>query len=695
MNLILKVGRGIGWLLSKIVMVVLAIVVIGPYEGTKWLYKRVYKEWLDYIGFTLFGLTTSVYSAISAYDFVHSIGHGVLASGVAGFVGFLLVAAAVAPVLWMLVLRWVVKLFDKLWRAINDVARKNFESLAASLLEVCRYLPGSNGAWTKVLAPDRKSFLLNVLKVIAYPTSVAGSAYVGYTISHWVAALCAGVPILAGAAVGAGAVVGALVFALLADIACKWLHYGKTPALALLLSFGAIAGAVPFVGSFLALSLTTTAIGSAVAYVLAVAYVFPYAVVFLSDRFMNWVLTTLKPLLTSAYDEKESGSRQMFQQLTNLVVTGLAGWGTYWLCAAIALPFAVSLLAVFVVVALTYTLAGKALDWDGGNFVIGGTLAVGTGVAAGFSWAHFGFAYSNFGAVIAGVLAALPVFFLVFPLFYVGYRWLSTRVTINGAVTAIGEALSAAHDKVWKRFDKLIDKCQKVYRFAYRDERPYDKLVLQITNLLVTAAVGFGLHGLLQGFAVGHLQLLQGFLSGYPSLLHGIAAHPWLLHGLATGHPWLAITATAIGTAITYIAVGQYIVKTGLELVGATVSLVAAVILGSIVSGAQPLGLLFAVPFGIVVAALTYALVYPLAFIGVRWIADPLFTGWLLPILDGIHQWAWNTFFTVFKAVRDFLAPIFSFLFGWLKPAWDMIAGLFVGAWKMAMSAWNSMFGSK
>jgi hypothetical protein len=663
MNLILKLGRGIGWLLSKIVMIVLAIVVIGPYEGAKWLYKRVYNDSVDYVGFSLFGVVGSIYAASSGYGLVQGFGYGVLASGVAGFVSFLIAAAYVTPILWMLILRWVVKGFDKLWRAVNNAARKNFEGIAAGLLGACRVLPGSDGAWTKLLAPERKSFLINALKVVAYPSLVAGSGYLGYLIFHWATALFAGVPILVGVASGAGAVAGVLVFSLLADVGCKWLHYGKTPALALLLSVALVAGIAPFAASFLGLTLVTTIIAGFVASVLVAAYVFPFGVLMLSDKFLNWVLTTLKPLLESAYDEKKSGSRQLFQQGANLIATGLAGWGAAWLCSAIALPFAVTIGSVILVVALTYTLAGKTLDWDGGNFVIGGALSAAAGILAGFGWASAGFVYGNYGAVIAGVLAALPVFFLLFPLFYVSYRWVSNIAIINGAITAAGDGLSAGHDKVWQKFDKLVGRCEKVYRFAYRDQRPYDKLVLHITNILVTVAVGFGLHWLLQGFA---------------------------LH-----HAWLALAATAIGTAITYIAGGQYIVKTGLELVGAVTALVVAVALSSIVVGAQPLGLVFAVPFGIVVATLTYVLFYPLFFIGVRYIADPLLTGWLLPILDGVHTWTWNTFFTVFKAVRDFLAPIFSALFGWLKPVWVAIAGLFAGAWKMLMDAWSSMFGGR
>ncbi len=663
MKLISNVVHGIGWLLSKIVMIVLAITVIGPYEGAKWLYKRVYKDSIDYVGFSLFGLIGSIYGAISGYGLVHSFGYGVLASGVAGFISFLAAAAFVAPILWICILRWVVKGFDKLWRAINNAARKNFEGIAEGILDACRILPGSNGAWTKLLAPERKSFLINALKVVAYPSVVAGSGYLGYLIFHWATALFAGVPILVGVASGAGAVAAVLVFSLLADVACKWLHYGKTPALALLLSVAAVAGAAPIVASFLGLTLVTTVIAAVVAAVLVAAYVFPFGILLLSDNFLHWVLNTLKPLLESAYDEKKSGSRQLFQQGTNIVVTGLAGWGAAWLCSAIALPFAVTIASVLVVVALTYTLAGKALDWEGGNFVIGGTLAAATGIATGFGWASAGFVYGNYGAVIAGVLAALPVFFLVFPLLYVVYRWVSTRAIIGGVVTTVGEALSSGHDKVWQKFDKLVGRCEKVYRFAYRDQRPYDKLVLHITNLLVTGAAGFGLH--------------------------------YLLTGVALTHPWLVIAATVIGTLITYIACGQYIVKTGLELVGAVTSIAVAVLLGSVVVVAQPLGLLFAVPFGIVVASLTYVLAYPLFFIGVRFIADPLLTGWLLPILDGIHKWAWDAFFTVFKAVRDFLAPIFSWLFGWLKPVWVAIAGLFVGAWKMAMDAWNGMFGGR
>jgi hypothetical protein len=656
--------RGIGWLLGKIVMIFLAIVFIGPYEGAKWLYKRVYNDSLDYIGFSLFGLIGSIYGAISGYNLAHGFGYGMLASGVAGFISFLLAAGYATPILWMIFLRPVVKMFEKLWKAINNFARKNFEGVALGLVELARALPGADSGWSKLLAPERKaSFFQKVLEVLTYPSAVAASAWAGYVSYNWVAAFGAGIPLVAGVATGAGAVVGVLIFALLADVVCKWLHYGKLPALGLTVSVAAIVGGAPVVASYLGLSLVTTLIATAVGIVLFTAYAFPWFVLLFSDRLLAWVRDTLKPLVESVYDEKETGSRHLFQQGTNIALTAGAGWGAAWLCSAIALPPIATVASVVVVVALAYTVFGKVLDWDGGNVVIGALLALGTGAAAGFGWHNAGFIYGNWGAVISGVLAALPVFFLIFPLVYAGYRWVANLPGVTVVTGGLGGALHSGHDRVWKRFDKLVDRCQKVYRFAYNDERPYDKLVLHVTNLLATGAAGFGLHFLLTGFAITH--------------------------------PWLALTATAAGTAITYIAGGQYLVKAGLELVGAITSLIAAVALGSLVVGAQPLGYGFAVPFGFVVAALTYLIVYPLAFIGVRYVADPLFTGWLLPILSGIHSWCWNTFFTVFKAVRDFLAPIFKFLFGWLLPVWMWVVGLFVGALKLAQDAWNSMFGRK
>ncbi len=658
MNILRGIAKGIG----KLIMIFLAITVIGPYEGAKWLYKRVYNDSLDYVGFSLFAVIGSIYGAISGFNLVHSLGYGTLASGVAGVVSFLVAAGYVTPVLWMLLLRHVVKLFERLWKAINNFARTNFQGLASGLVDLGRALPGADAGWSKLLSADRKkSFFQKVLEVVTWPSAIAACGWAGYLTFNWVAAFGAGIPVLAGIATGAAAVVAVLAFALLADIAAKWLYYGKTPALGLSLSIAAIAGGAPFVASFFGLSLLTTLIGSAVGIVLTTSYLFPWAVLIFSDNLLTWVRKTLKPLVESVYEEKDTGSRHLAQQGTNLVLTAAAGWGAAWLCSAIALPSAVTIASVAVVVGLTYTLAGKVLDWDGGNFVIGGLLAAGTGVAAGFGWHNAGFIYGDWGAVIAGVLAALPVFFLIFPLLYVVYRWFSNLPVVNVLTNGIGSALHTGHDKVWKRFDKLVTRCEKVYHFAYNDERPYDKLVLHITNLLVTVAAGFGLHFLLAGF-VG-------------------------------AHPWLVLAATAAGTAITYIAGGRYLVKTGLELVGAGTSLIAAVALGSLVLGAQPLGYGFAVPFGIVVAALTYFLAYPLVFIGIRYVADPLLTGWLLPILDGVHEWCWNTFFTVFKAVRDFLAPIVKFFFGWLKPVWLGIVGLFVGAWKMAMDAWHGMFG--
>ncbi|HEY9684026.1 MAG TPA: hypothetical protein V6C86_20760 [Oculatellaceae cyanobacterium] len=651
-----KTLRGLGWLVSKLLMIVLAIVVILPYEATKWLYKRVYKDTVDYIGFSIFALAGSVYAAASGYQLAQGFGYGLVASGVAGFVAFLLAAAFIAPVLWMVLLRWIAKGFDRIWRGTNEFARKHFGDIASGLVSMFAHLPGSDVMWGHVNDPNRKSFVVRALGVLAYPCVVGSAGWFGYNILQYGQAFFHGTPVLSGIGTATGATVGVLVGLLLADVASKWLYYGKNNALGLTIGGGLAFGGAPFIAPLFGLSFTATAIAAVVAFALLVAYVVPGFILLFSDKFLNWVIEKLKPLLESAYNEKDSGSRHLFQQLTNFGVTALAAWGAWWLCGAIGLSVVTATIATVVTLALTYTVGGKCLDWEGGNFVIGGSTSAAVGITAGVAYTKAGFIYGNYGGVVAGVVAALPVFFLLFPLLYVAYRFVSTSSLLTGLTEWLGNGLNAVHKRVWKRFDVLVDRCQKVYNYAYRNERPYDKLVLHITNLCATAAVGFGLH--------------------------------MLLHGFASGHAILANLGVAAGTAIMYIAGGRYIVKSGLELLGAAWALGAGVGLGALVLTAQPLGYWFAIPFGGVVALLTYFLAYPLVFIGVRFVADPLLTGWLLPLLDGLHSWCWNTFATVFKGVRDFLAPIFG-------PIFNFIGGLFAGAWKMAVETWQSMFGHK
>jgi len=639
-----ETGNSQGWL-SRFFMIFIALVVIGPWQGAKALYKRIYERenWSDGLVYTPLAIAGSLYSSFWIGNLMRSHGHSMPLWLFCGFVALLAAAGYGCPILWLTFLKPIWHVTKRIWKDVDDFAQKHFET---ACLNIVQALPLSGGMWKKIVDPTRKSFFGRLVKTVMYPIAVLGSGYLGYSIYLFAHALSTG---LVGLALSvAGGVVGFLVFASVADVLCRLVHYGKLPAVAILLSLAAAA----FVGHFaLAFGLAAAVIAFVVVASLSTAYLVPAVLLLFSDHFLNWVLTTLKPLLEGAYEQSENPARRLFGQTLNLVTTALAGWGTWLLCSAIALPVTATAPILLLTVALAYTLGGKVWDSDAGNYLSGSVLALVAGGHAFHEYSRLGFIGGHYAAIAVGVVAAFIIWALAYPGLLLGYQRLFKAYKSTGW-------LVAAHTAVWTKFEKLVDKCETVYYWGYRDNRgDFDKLVLHLFNGLVALALPVALF---------------------------FGAHQFVM-----AHYIVSSIATVLLVMFSYVVGGHYILRSGVELVGGVSATAAAIATGVFVAPLQVLGWWLAGPLAVLVGSLVFVLFFPAGFIGARYVVDPTGTKFLLPIFAALYDRGWARFGKLWIA----FVAVYNSVVTFLSPYWAGITGWFAAGWRSIMAAWDRMVG--
>lgn len=638
---------------------IFAVLFVAPWEGGKWLYKRIYepvfsgKYWSDAFVYSLLALVGTVYSAQWIFNFLHHHGHGWFVSLAAGFVTTLVSGGYACPILWLGFLKFFWHRTEDGWKAINNYGQTHFENEALETVHDFRWLPFSKSLWDKLLDPTRKSWFAEGVRGLMYPIVVIGSGWVGYNkiylFSHALAQGTLGL-----AASVAGAVVGFMVAALLVDLLCKFIAYGKIPAVAILLSGAAAVAAGHFAYHWgaIAFGITFAVVGT-----LSVGIILPGVFLLFSDRLLKWVINTFVPWLHGAYSQPTNPARRFEGQVRNLGVTALAGWGTWLLCGAIATPIWVTVPAIALAVYLFYTVGGQLWDSDEGSYACGSILALVAGACGGYEYHRLGLPLGGFGIGAAGVLSAFLVFGLIYPVVLRSWQRVATRTWLSAIVNPVSGWLVTWHDAVWTPFEKLVEKCGTVYYSGYRDDGDFSKLVLQLFNGFVALAVPvvfyFGLHQ----FVVAHLILSS--------------------------------IAVLLLTAFSYVVGGHYILRTGVELVGAVVALAVTILAAVFVGPAQALGMAFAVPFGIVLGFLTFWLAFPALFVGFRYVSEPHVTNFLLPLVAGLYNRAWARFGKWWVAFQSAYVAVVNFL----KPYWLKFTTSCKNAWNSVVAAWNKVRG--
>jgi hypothetical protein len=218
----------------------------------------------------------------------------------------------------------------------------------------------------------------------------------------------------------------------------------------------------------------------------------------------------------------------------------------------------------------------------------------------------------------------------------------------------LGNGLHWLHQKDWKAFDKLATACEKVYWWGYGDKnKNFMDVAAHEANIVASVALTIAVGVTMHSFGRGHI-------------LTGVVC--------------------ALVLALGYLLGRKLLFKNRIEPAGCLAALLFAIGSGALVTHLQPLGLLFAVPFGVLIGTVVYCLIFPSLYMGWQWFTDPKLTAVLLPLLNGLYDFAWGKFAWIY----DGAISIYHFL----EPYLGGLIAFFASAWNAAKGVWDSVFGA-
>jgi len=657
-----KLGSGAKNPLARILLTIIAVVVMVPYEAAKTLCDKAYSGFAGafraVLGFA-FGITGGIAAG-------HYVGWTLQAPTVlwllSGLAGFIAVTFYLWPIAWLVLVNPAWRLADAIWDGIREFARKHFKGLTQGFINlITSVFPLSGKLWGVINKTGRDSWLDNVLIGVSYCTAVAGSGYLGWSIYKGLGAYLAaswGFPLIA-AAIAAG-FVGVVVFAMASGVLAQLLKYGEVAFVAVGTGFAAVYALSGITGTVVAgfgLSPVYNWAAYAVEYLVYMAYAFPLANVVLSDGF-KWFIEKVKPLIEEVYDGEEKKYRQFFHGVVNLATALSVGSLTLLVVGPmLALPVWGAWLLASAVALLSYIIVFKVIDMDGGNIILSLLASAAAGWFSFSAYSGAGWIFGIYGAIAAGIAAAALNFLLVFPLTYILFRFLTNRLLSSW----LSEPMTKAHGEVYEGFKRAMKEVGHCYEYGYRDksdaQKAYRELFLHLVNLATAVGAYFGCLT-----AAGAL-------------------------GLPTWATWVV---TALGVLVSYTLVGKLILKAGTELVGVVAGLTGAVYAGSMVHAAGVATWLSAA-VGLAAFALVFFIVFPLAYVIVRVIGQPVLTGWLKPALESVYNWfwarvvqLWELYLVIYRSIRDFI-----------KPYWQRLVATWRTVWKSVRETWDSIRGKR
>lgn len=654
----------------------IAIIVVPIYQGGKWLSEKAFDGWKGWLLGIIVGLPLSIAGGIYAGHWVGWNEHPAAVAWVgtwaahfflpfvgvvAGVLSFLFLLTYAWTILYLLAVKPVTTLADKIRHWATDRAYERYTAFNSDFIEVVKTIFQPSSLWSTVQEKDKKhSWVSGFIGVVSYLSLAAGTLWLGWHILTGVHGLLA-------AYIGwlawlpAALVVYFVLFSVVPIVGELIEHavltFGSVTsgcAVAVALKGYTAAGVTALGGSSTLVVVADVAVGLVV-----MAYVFPLVYLILSGGFMKKIAENVRKLLDGVMDEPKNDFRRLFHQtVTVALALAVAPAGAHLLLGMLAVPAPLAILAIAAAMVLVYILVGELLDNSAGNALTDLALAAGLGVRAGFAYAAHGLVLGTIGAIVAGVLVSVVTFCVVFPIVYRGIRAVCNKTGLSD----LGKPLGAAHDKVWEKFEKVMRKFERVYECGYWADREgtndsdFRKAFLHVVNL-GSPVVGF----------------IGGVL---------------LCHFLGLGTV-LTVVVSIVTALLAYLLLGQVILHGGAYVVGVVAMLVGGSWAGTLAYAAQPERLYsLAVPAGIVAAALVFFFVFPAGYIALRYLTSRAATP-VLKALSSLYDGAWKLFdkliwqpfLAVYRAVRDNV---------WL-PIWHLIVRFFTAVWGVWLVIWNGV----
>lgn len=324
---------------ARLLMAVVAVLVMVPYEFAEYLCGKAYKGWIGALRAVL-GFGLGIAGGIGAAHYVGwTLDWPFFLWLLAGFGGFAAVRFYAWPISYLILIKPAWTLAEKIWDGIGDFARNHFKNLTQRCINLLTSVfPLSGKAWSVINDRSRDSWLDSLFVGLSDVATVLGSGYLGWSIFRSLSAFLAaswGFPTLAAAAAG---FVG---FAFVVGVLAQLLKYGKIQFVAIGTGVTVVYGLAAATSALVTATFGPSAAVNWVAYVieflLYTAYVFPIANLLLTDG-LKWFVETVKPLVEKVYDGEEKTYRQFFHSLVNLAVAAVVFILTLQLGPMLALP---------------------------------------------------------------------------------------------------------------------------------------------------------------------------------------------------------------------------------------------------------------------------------------------------------------------------------------------------------------------
>lgn len=621
-------GNPLMWLLNLIVTVV-ALFALVVREPAVWLHKKVYSGWVGaFRGFL--GVCFAFGTAYATGQHLGwELGYPTLAwllAAAGAWVGTYFYAW---PAIYHFVVRkifdaveWVSKKVDKVLKAY---AEKVFNGLVLGLGYA---LPGSRRAWKVVLDKERRLWTNGALGGLGWMSAVLGTLYLGWKTYVCVSALAFwGIPVIPFVAgVAAGVLVASSVGALLAG----FIAYGRIAFVATALTGGLtylyhdcltnFGGQFGLEGNWKLLALPVFALAF-------IGYIFPYLSWALSGDLVKKIFDKIGDLCDACYRDKNEGYKQFFAHTANIIATGAIAYGVYLLCGWIGLT-GLSLagitwlgaVATTVVVAASTVVAYLAVydiwfDKHSRLGTAGFFASAYVAYKAGAMYIAAGLTGAYWLAIPVGLFSGCVLGCVVIPVVYLALRWVLLLVSADKA----GPYLDKAYKYVETEAKYVFKYLDKVYERSYRDRTDYQKWFLHAANI---------------GLAVS---------------LYFLASSMCAWFGFGAVCTWLTVGSIV---ALSYIVIGQFLQRSdiGTEFVGVTTGLAAAIYVGTVLH-AELANWWVTIGLGLFTWLMVGFLFFPLAYVGVRFVAKPLFAGWSLKPLAYLHGKAWSAFKVVYDMI--------------------------------------------
>jgi hypothetical protein len=536
------------------------------------------------------------------------------------------------PVVYLLFVKPALKLVEMIWKRFDRITVKYAQQLFSGIVAaVGRVLPGSSYAWEAVLRQKTNGWVTILTYVLSGLLTLTGAACAGLWVFHAVAtgfgSCVPGTIIAAFAGSVGGLLLGGLTFQLLA--------HGKLPfvAVATGIGFALMAGEPRQAVSALShLSGWQAAAGQFVAFVLFVGYIFPLAQIVLSGTWIKWLFCRVRPLIESAYADRDKDYLEFFHNVAVLLLTFLAAKCAFSGIGILELPVWASAPVLAAAVLLSYLWCHAGLNNVMGNLFTALSLSIYSGFFLARLYLILGLPGGIWMSVTSGALASLLAALLAFPVAYNICKLICKTLGISKS----GKLLGLLHGAVVGACRKFLACLERSGRECYSDNSGYQVWFLHVANIAFAAAAAI------------YLPAARTTVAAVTPAGSQFAASLHVLFSSLSANAVFA--AQGLAFVLSYILVGKFLQKSsaGMGFAGAISSLVLAsgVVCLTVGPGSQwwTSGIV-----GLLVWSSGFCVVFPVAYRTLRVISKEALASWSTDLLVRLHDFAWSCFAATWK----------------------------------------------